>query len=178
MLNNAWPTRTPHPLPLLSFPSFFIYFIFLLSVPQALTTPHSRLTAGWNWDWQSRVMVAGYQGLTVKEKVRESRWVICHCVNGVATLSIDLSEWALELYQFRGAVELDWFWKLESEQNSWNSILAWTKPVNSLIISCLFLTTFRDHCLTQNVPVPVLWGLEYEISCRHNANSVCSEDTK
>lgn len=116
------------PFPLLSFPSSFISFIFLSLVPQALVTPPSRLTAGWNWDWQSRVMVAGHQGLTVKERERESRWVICHRVNGVTTLSIDLSEWALKLYYFSGAVELDWAWKLESDFTQ-SSILAQTKPV-------------------------------------------------
>lgn len=134
MLNNAWPALIPYPLPPSSYsPSSFISFIFLLSVPSALITPPSRLTAGWNWNWQSRVRVAGHQGLTVRERERESRWVICHCVNRVTTSSIDRSEQALEFYNCRGAVELDWAWKfVQLHPKPKNSIFTWTKLVDWL----------------------------------------------
>lgn len=101
MLNNAWPSLIPLPP---SPSSSFISFIFLPLVPQVLITPPSRLTAGGNWDWQSRVMVAGHQGRTVKERERKQmsnlssgEWSYYFIV------SIDLSEWALKLDHFRGA---------------------------------------------------------------------------
>lgn len=126
MLNNAWPSLIP--LPLLSPSSSFISFIFLPLVPQVLITPPSRLTAGWNWDWQSRVMVAGRQGLTVKERERKQMSHLSSCEWSYYFIwSIDLSEWALKLDHFRGAwlglnIEV-------RKKNITNSVLAWTKPV-------------------------------------------------
>lgn len=64
---------TLHSLPPFSFSSSFISFIFLLLVPQALITSPSRLTAGWNWNWQIRVMVAEHWELTVREERRRKQ---------------------------------------------------------------------------------------------------------
>lgn len=170
------------PIPLfLPFRSAFISFIFLLSVPQALITPPSRLTSGWNWDWQSGLMVAGHLGLK-REKKKGEMSNLSLCEWSYHFLGIDLCEWALELYNFRGAVRLDWTWKLKSNftQNPWNSILAWTKPcgvtktpLNSLIISQLVFDRFQrqNHSSLTNLPVPFSWQ-EYEV--QHSRHSTWS----
>lgn len=104
MLNNAWPSLAPNCLP----PPLIPFFPYLLHLPVVGSSKRSSLHPADYCRVKLRLAKQG-DGSRASETNREGKRerVLCHCMNGVTNLSTDLSEWALELYHFGAAIELD-----------------------------------------------------------------------
>lgn len=155
------PPTPPHPYSQPSSPSPFIFFF---SVPLALIIPPSRLTAGRNWDWQSRVVVAGHQGLKRKKKKRLRETADESFVIVWMELLLQVLIWVAGLWvaQFQTAqLGLKIGVRFQPESLKFdldlNKACGVTKtPLNSLIISRLVFDHAQgqsSHSLTQTLCV-------------------------
>lgn len=168
------------PPPLLSIP----LFLHLLHLPLVGSPSAHHCTQQINCRVKLRLAKqgdgSGASGTNSKRKrERESRWVICHRVNGVTTLSIDLSEWALKLYHFRGAVELDWAWKLESNFTPQkNKSLSWLEQSlrcekNSIEFFNHFSAYFWPSLANPKSACSCfIWGNNMKYQCRHGGEDL------
>lgn len=115
-------------------PPFPYSFTFIsVSVPWAHIIPFSRLAAPWNTSWWNWAILAGHQGVTVKENSCELSfsvnvfiWVGRQC------------RWTISKHLYNQTVSENW--SIASSNNSLSSLWDWI--VNGFLYSIFHVNTF------------------------------------